>query len=492
MRLWLKRPQKQVKKSKNTTEKRNNLPFHSSCYNMSMRKPTGAFYLIAFILLSTIFGFGAGIRQAKAEFDCLQLNSSSNISEKQYCQAQLDDLNRQLANLNAQLDSQKKQSGTLKSDVTKLTTEINALKTKIKSRALTIAQLKVSITEKTSTIKSLSAKIEREHESLAQLLRNTNEFDNENFVHLVLSDLDVSSFYSDMESYVSIQESIKASVDQINGVKVQTEVEKTSLEKKQDAETDAKAQLESAQKKVAKSEANKKQLLAVSKQKEGDYAKLVAEKKARADRIRSALFSLAGISQKIEFGTALNYANEAERRFGIDPAFLLAVLTQESNLGSNVGQCYLSDLSTGYGTNKATGKVYSNLMKPTRDIPPFIDITRKLGLDPLSTTVSCPVAGVAGYGGAMGPAQFIPSTWVIFENRLKSTLGYEPNPWSPRDAFMASSLYLTDLGAIGDSQSAQNRAACRYYGSGGSSCTYSRSVQKLKSGIQDNIDLLSA
>ena len=57
---------------------------------------------------------------------------------------------------------------------------------------------------------------------------------------------------------------------------------------------------------------------------------------------------------------------------------------------------------------------------------------------------------------------------------------------------MASSLYLTDLGAIGDSQSAQNRAACRYYGSGGSSCTYSRSVQKLKSGIQDNIDLLSA
>src|SRR3989344_4402063 len=427
---------------------------------MSMRKPTGAFYLIAFILLSTIFGFGAGIRQAKAEFDCLQLNSSSNISEKQYCQAQLDDLNRQLANLNAQLDSQKKQSGTLKSDVTKLTTEINALKTKI--------------------------------ESLAQLLRNTNEFDNENFVHLVLSDLDVSSFYSDMESYVSIQESIKASVDQINGVKVQTEVEKTSLEKKQDAETDAKAELESAQKKVAKSEANKKQLLAVSKQKEGDYAKLVAEKKARADRIRSALFSLAGISQKIEFGTALNYANEAERRFGIDPAFLLAVLTQESNLGSNVGQCYLSDLSTGYGTNKATGKVYSNLMKPTRDIPPFIDITRKLGLDPLSTTVSCPVAGVAGYGGAMGPAQFIPSTWVIFENRLKSTLGYEPNPWSPRDAFMASSLYLTDLGAIGDSQSAQNRAACRYYGSVGSSCTYSRSVQKLKSGIQDNIDLLSA
>jgi hypothetical protein len=55
---------------------------------------------------------------------------------------------------------------------------------------------------------------------------------------------------------------------------------------------------------------------------------------------------------------------------------------------------------------------------------------------------------------------------------------------------MASGMYLTDLGAVGDSVSAQNKAACKYYGSGGSSCSYSRSVQKLKDTIQDNIDLL--
>jgi membrane-bound lytic murein transglycosylase B len=95
-------------------------------------------------------------------------------------------------------------------------------------------------------------------------------------------------------------------------------------------------------------------------------------------------------------------------------------------------------------------------------------------------------------GCIYGSAQFIPSTWKIFAKRLEDVLGHYANPWSPKDAFMASGMYLTDLGAVGTSTSAQNKAACRYYGSGGSSCSYSRSVQKFKATIQDNIDLLSS
>src|ERR1035437_4176817 len=90
----------------------------------------------------------------------------------------------------------------------------------------------------------------------------------------------------------------------------------------------------------------------------------------------------------------------------------------------------------------------------------------------------------------MGPAQFIPSTWKIFESRLRDAFGYSANPWSPRDAFIASAMYLTDLGAVGTSTSAQSKAACKYYGTGGSSCSYSRSVMILKNKIQGDIDYL--
>ncbi len=441
--------------------------------------------IVFFVLIFILYA-----QKAEAVFDCLALTISSSQSEKDYCRNELSQIETQLADLLNKQKEQQKQTGTLKGDVQYLTSQINALKIKIKARALAIAQLKVNITEKVNTIKSLSNKIDREHESLAQLLRNTNEFDNGNLINLIFSNDSISNFYSDLESYTSIKQAIKNSVDIINGVKKQTEVAKQSLEKKQDAETDAKAELENAQKTVVKSETEKKQLLAISKQKEVAYNKLAAEKKVIADKIRSALFSLAGISQKIEFGTALQYANEVKNKLGVDPAFLLAILTQESNLGANVGQCYLINPDTGAGVGKNTGTPFANVMKPTRDVEPFLEITNTLGLNAFQTAVSCPIADVVGFGGAMGPAQFIPSTWKLLETRLKNVLGYFANPWFPRDAFMASGMYLSDLGAIGTSVSAQNKAACRYYGSGGSSCSYSRSVQKLKSKIQSNIDLL--
>ncbi|MGH7249569.1 MAG: lytic murein transglycosylase, partial [Minisyncoccia bacterium] len=431
-----------------------------------MAKKAFILFSVFIIAFSFIFAF-----QAKAAFDCLTLTTSSTDVEKNYCKSQLAQIEAELADLLQKQKNQQKQTGTLTGDVNYLNSQINALKTKIQARSLVIAQLKVDITNKNNTIETLAEKIAREHESLAQLMRNTNEFDQQNLVNLILSDDSISNFYSDLESYTSIKQAVKDSVDVINGVKTQTEVAKSDLEKQQNAETDAKAELVSAQTTVAKSEADKAQLLAISKGQEAAYALLAAQKKAQADKIRAALFPLAGTSTKIDFGTALQYANEVQSKLGVEPAFLLAILTQESNLGANVGQCYLTDTSTGVGVSKSTGAVMANVMKPTRDVQPFLDITGALKLNAFQTAVSCPIAGVLGYGGAMGPAQFIPSTWQLFASRLQTALGHYANPWSPEDSFMASGMYLADLGAIGTSASAESKAACKYYGSGGATCS---------------------
>lgn len=449
-------------------------------------------FFVVFLIAACVFA----AHPAYAEIDCLKISPSSPQSEKDYCQNELSKIEAELNELIAKQKEQQKQSGTLKGDISYLNSQIAALQKKIKARSLVIAQLKVSITEKTRKIESLEEKISREHESLASLLRKTNEYDNKDLTYVVLSNGTISDFYSNLDSYLSVQEAIKQSVNNIRGVKTETETEKQSLEQKRDAETDAKADLESSRSQVSKSEAEKKQLLAISQQKESEYKRLAAEKKAKAEKIRSALFNLAGTAQKIEFGTALEYAKEAQNKTGIDPAFLLAVITQESNLGENVGQCYLTDKETGAGVGKNTGTPFSNVMKPMGlsgrkgDVDDFIDITQQFNLKWDQTAVSCPIAGAGGWGGAMGPAQFIPTTWKLFDDRLESLLGYSANPWSPRDAFMASSLYLTDLGATGSSYSAQIKAACKYYGTGGSTCSYGRSVMNIKAGIQNNIDFL--
>jgi membrane-bound lytic murein transglycosylase B len=441
-----------------------------------------AFILGAFAFQSPIINADVVLQNAQAD--------------KARLEAELAQLELEIAAKQKELEAQKGQSVSISRDISILTSQISKSKLDIQAKGLIIQKLGGEINKKSQTIVALSSKIDSEKESLAQLIRKEREIDDKSIVSLILSQDKISDAYSDIDTFASIKRSIQQSVDEIRGVQATTETEKKDLETKKNQEIDTKAELESAKAKVELSEAQKQSLLAISKGKEGEYQKVLADKAKKRAEILSAIFNLVGGSTKINFETALKYAKDVQTLTGIDPAFLLAILTQESNLGANVGQCYLTDIKTGAGVGANTGKVFSNVMKPMGltgrkgDIDDFFAITSALGRDPYQTLVSCPIAGVAGYGGAMGPAQFIPSTWGGYKSRLKNILGHDADPWNPKDAFMASAMLLTDKGAVGPSTSAQLKAACSYYGTGGSSCSYGNSVMKLKIGIQANIDLL--
>ena len=100
-----------------------------------------------------------------------------------------------------------------------------------------------------------------------------------------------------------------------------------------------------------------------------------------------------------------------------------------------------------------------------------------------------------GWGGAMGPAQFIPSTWVSYENRVAKTLGKQyANPWEPLDAFVASAIYLKDLGAAGGGLSAEKIAAAKYFAGGNWESLgmgYARQVLDKAYEYQKLIDIIS-
>jgi peptidoglycan hydrolase CwlO-like protein len=404
---------------------------------------------------------------------------------------ELEQTEKDIAKWQEILNNTKKGTASLQKEADILNAKIKEAQAFIKKRNIAIAQLGQDIAEKNTRIDQLEYKINQGHDSLAQLLRKTNEIDSYSLPEVILGTKNISDFFSDLDTFQSINRDLKELFEEIRATKNLTEKEKEALAKKKDQEADQKAAVEAQKRQVEKNEKEKQYLIQVNKTQEKTYAQVLSEQQAKAAQIRAKLFNLAGGSAAIPFGTALTYAETASAKTGVDSAFLLAILTQESSLGANVGKCYLTDATTGAGINITTNKTWSNLMKPTRDVGPFLEITKKLGFDPYKTVVSCPIPSAGGYGGAMGPAQFIASTWQMFEDRLKDILGHEANPWAAQDAFMASALYLSDLGGTGGSYTGEMKAACKYYGSGGTSCSYGKSVQKLKASIQSDIDYLN-
>ncbi|MBI4155876.1 MAG: hypothetical protein HY507_01420 [Candidatus Zambryskibacteria bacterium] len=411
--------------------------------------------------------------------------------------AELVETEDDIAKWQAILDSTKANTASLQQEAAVLNAKIKQAKAFIKQKNIAIAQLDRDIAQKNTHIKSLEKQINDGHDSLSQILRKTNEIDQFSLPEVILTNQNLSDFFIDIDTFQSVNRSLEDLFNQIRATKNLTEKEKAALNMQLDKEADTKAVAQAEQKKVEANEKEKAYLIKISKTNEKTYAQVLAERKARANQIRAALFNLRDTAA-IPFGDALRYAQEANSKTGVRPAFLLAILTQESNLGKNVGSCFMLDLDSGDGSGKNTGTLFERVMKSPRDTEPFKAITLRLGFDWKNTAVSCPPSAKytsnRGYGGGMGPSQFIPSTWELFKSQIGNMLGISPdsaNPWNPKDAIMATAIYMSQLGAQSGSYTAERNAACKYYS--GSSCSSSRrppnvsygnSVMQIASNIQ--------
>jgi membrane-bound lytic murein transglycosylase B len=448
------------------------------------------FFLVFSLVFFTLLSFGPSLFAQTPPSSVSLAAQAAEDARKAALQANLNELEKEIAAQDVLLKGKQKERVSIERDVAILEAQIKRAKLLIQARDLAIGKLGGDINQKTVVIEDLTKKIDREKESLSQLLRKTDEVDQSSIVEVVLSKKNLSDFFLDLDSFTSIKGALRDSLGAIAEAKGQTEEEKAALEETKRKEADARAELDAGKRVVQKNEVEKNQLLSITKNKEKEYKKVLDERKARAAEIRAALFALRD-SGEIPFGRAYEYALMASQKTGVRPAFILAVFSQESSFGKNQGSCFLKDSATGAGVGANTGKAFSKVMHPTRDVPPFLDIVRALGGDPFTTRVSCPQE--IGWGGAMGPAQFIPSTWVGLQSSIASALGVaQTDPWNPRDAFMAAALYLRDLGAGGGGYSAERDAACRYFS--GSKCSkssfvanYGNSVVAKATNIQENM-----
>lgn len=407
-------------------------------------------------------------------------------------QAQLDSLESQIAQTQSTLTALHGQHQSIQRDINILDAGIKQSQLQIQATQVQLNALAENITIHASTIGRLTSKLTSEQQSVAQIIRDTRQIDDYSLAEVVLSSQDISGFFGDLDSFATLNTALKSSSDQLSKDRAATQNEKDALVTQQ-TQVDQLKQLQvSEQAKLKQQEAQKQVLLAQTKQKETVVQTIYDTQQKTAAQIRAELFGLAGGSGQIPLPTAIAYAKTSGAATGVRPAFILAILSQESDLGKNVGQCYVNNLSTGAGVGKNTGTPFSNVMKAPRDTVPFQAITEALGRDWSTTQVSCPQGG--GYGGAMGPTQFIPSTWMTLQGALKDKLGVAAtDPWNPLHAIIATGIYLSELGGTGGGYSSEHTAAAKYYAGGAWASAgqpYANSVMSKAAQFQSDIDTL--
>jgi len=406
------------------------IPLHTlSLFSRPRTRIVGYLSLVALIIVGT--------------WDMRIVDAQLTPERKAQLEAELAQIEKEIATQKSILGAKQQEKVSLERDVAILDAEIKEAQLSIRARDLSIQKLTGEIGQKGEVISLLSDKLSRQKESLARLIKKTDELDSFSLVEVMLSNRNLSDFFSDMDTFDVIERSLTASFADIEQTKSYTSEQKMSLEEKKTEEMELRKIQQLQKARIEEKRVERNQVLKETKGQEKLYQELLANKEQNAAVIKSELFVMRG-SAAIPFGQAFDYAKIASQATGVRPALILGIIRVETNLGANVG----------------TG-TWSVDMHPTRDVPVFKEICASLGLNPDTMPVS--KKAWYGWGGAMGPAQFIPSTWIMYKDRVAALTGHNPpNPWNPLDAFTASAVLLKDNGAAKGTYAAERLAALRY------------------------------
>lgn len=446
-------------------------------------KPITLFFLVLAVTFSFIFNFTAVPGDDAfifRHFDVSQAASNDENEEKRkVLEEELDKYEQQISEYEATISNLKKEGKTLSGEISKLNAQIAKLNLQVKATTLQLGKLDEEIAKTQNKIEGTEKDIEYNKKNLEAIIQNIYKNEDRGLVEVFLVHPRLSDFFSDLNSLIVVQENLRSVLENIVSLRDKLIDEKDNLANERDDISSLKKYQDQQKFSVQKTQADKNNLLKTTKGKESEYQKILTETKKSAAEIRKQIFKILG-GGELSFEDAYQLAQFAEKAIGVRSALILAVLDRESALGKNVGQCD-----------------YKTVMHPKRDIPAFLEIIKELGLTSNLESgiikVSCANSDGA-YGGAMGPAQFIPSTWKMYKNYIAEVTGNNPpSPWRNADAFVATALYLKDAGAANNEKIAAAKYYCgakwnRYV------CTnvYGKKVVDQANKFQDDIDILNS
>lgn len=433
----------------------------------SINKATRCFFIVLWLFS---FGFLSYLAADKA----LAITAVEVLKED--FRSQINDLEKQINNYQAGIISLQQQSKTLKGEITLLDTKIKSAELEVRRTALSVQEIEGGLADKNLALGQAELKLDRERVILANYLQTIYESDQQGMVEIFLSNDKLSDIFDKINSLQQVQNSIRESMASIRQLKAGLEEEKQALEDRREEMNQLKVLQEIQRRAVTYQQEEKNNLLIQTKGQESSYQNLLKKAKADAQSIKKNLYLLEGVGVSMPLETAYQQAKRASDLTGVRPAFLLAVLKNESSWGERVG----------------TGTWRRDMH--TRDQQPFIQICKILNLDPDKMPVSRKPS--YGWGGAMGPAQFLPSVWLSYQSQIAKLTGHNPpNPWDIGDAFVAAGIKMAQAGANEKTSNAEWKAAQIYFAgkrwNNPVYYFYGNQVMELAGVIQDQLDIIT-
>ncbi len=393
--------------------------------------------LIIFLVVPATFG--------AADLDELRQDLENQIRQKQ------EEINQYH---NRIVENQSK-ARTLSNEIQILEDQIRKIRLEINQIDLTIQKGTLNIQEIDEAISGLEERIDQKKDLLAEYIRIVERYDQETLLEVILKNEKFSDFFDQLNALEKVQREIQTILGAIQAFKKELEEQKEDLEDELEEQYRLKSLQLIQSRAVERRQDQKEDLLATTKGQERLYQQLIkgAEKEIAFIKEQLSLLEKYGLTLE----EAIAHAIFAATKTGIRPAFLLGVLEAESRLGLNVGrgnwqqdmyQCYRR---LGYIT------------RAEREKNAFLQICQELGLDPDLQPVSA--EPWYGCGGAMGVAQFMPTTWLAYRDRVAGLTGHNPpNPWDHLDAFTAAAIKLADGGASQRTEIGERHAYAKYLG----------------------------
>jgi len=425
------------------------------------------------VVIAVLFGLFIPCLFRGAGFSLAQTSSD----EEKEMEAKIRELEEKISKYRTGVATNQQRAKTLQGEISILNDEIERAELEIKRIDITIQKLDTKIGEKKVVIREIEREVDLEKTALAELIREIGKYDDVSYLEMLLARAQLSDFLSEIRSLENFQDQIQQALNKINNLKANMEQEKTVLVDEKNEQLGLKAIQDEQRAILDAKNKEKKTLLDQTKGQEQLFTQLVKKTQLDIEAVKNKLYFLKGFigGESLRFEDAYKYAKFASIYTGVRPAFLLAILSRESELGKNVG----------------TG-TWREDMKPSQR-PYYLQICEELNLSPDTYPVS--KKQWYGWGGAMGPAQFMPATWLGYKDRIAEITGDNPpSPWNIKDAFVAAGLYLANKGASQQTYNVEWKAAMMFLAGGNWSKSYlsfyGDQVMILAKQFQDQIDIL--